>query len=537
MYSLVIAEDEQMMRNGLTRMVRWDELGFSVDAVFSDGSEVLDYLKENIPDVLLMDIEMIAVTGLEVARFVAANKLPIKVILLTGYKNFEYARQAVEYNVDHYLLKPISLPVLKQVFSGLCADLEDKSVYEDALQCRLDRMNRLVNYEIQQLILEIWMGRLKSPEEICRRLALTDISGSGMERRGILFTLILERDRAMERFLDEYGSQELSEQLTHLFESFDERLDFYPIESDLRRISGFFWEKPGSGCVLGYQSGEADFGLQLCALIQMMTGLTVRPERVDFPESIAGIAGLRPHSHPPESPSQPEFYHLLHEQKKLLLTYICQGDQPAAEELLDAFLGQCALLGFYLAQTQLVHFFSIAAEKIGEGDTVFFSDLLCDVNVIEISLCRSSAELAEWGKGRIAILIEALRSRGRLTPGGESIIDKLKTFIRENYARDISLSDAAEQVYLNPIYISRLFKEKTGQTFTEYLSKIRIDAAIDLLNHSDLYVYEICEKVGYHNLKYFYMVFRKMTGLSPSEYRSAPPPPYLNCKNGGVENE
>ncbi len=80
------------------------------------------------------------------------------------------------------------------------------------------------------------------------------------------------------------------------------------------------------------------------------------------------------------------------------------------------------------------------------------------------------------------------------------------------------LSDAAESVYLHPIYVSRLFREKTGQTFTEYLTHVRIEAAKALLEQREKYVYEISEAVGYHNLKYFYKVFRKVTGHSPSEY-------------------
>ncbi len=537
MYSLVIAEDEQIMRNGLTRMVNWKELGFSVAAVFSDGSEVLDYLKENMPDVLLMDIEMIRVTGLEVAKFVAENKLPVKVILLTGYKNFEYARQAVEYNVAHYLLKPISLPALRKVFSDLCAELEDRNVYEDALQCRIDRMNRLVNFEIQQIILEIWMGKLKNADEIRQRLELTDISGSGMNRSGILFTFFIEQDEAMKHFLAEFGSQELAEQLNHLFETFDERLDFYPIENGTQWISGFFWEKPNSDCVAGYRSGSLDFGGQFQSLVHIMTGLTIRPEQIAFPENITDIVQLWPLSRTQgrDLLQDAEYYHHLHEQKKLLLTYVNQGDQEAAEDLLEVFLSQCGLSGFQTAQSQLVHFLSTAAEKLGDNNPACVSKLLCEINVIETSLCKNEIELISWGKKQIAILIRFIQNHGKLTTGNESIIDKLKAFIQENYAHDISLSEAAERVYLNPIYISRIFKEKTGQTFTEYLSNVRIEAAVELLKHSDLYVYEICERVGYHNLKYFYKIFRKMTGLSPSEYRSAPSSLESGDPFGGME--
>ena len=96
MYSLVIAEDEFTTRRALVNMVRWNELGFRVDGEFDDGKELLDYLKNNIPDVILTDIKMTNVSGIEIARLVAEQNLPIQVVFLSAYKDFSYAQEAVE---------------------------------------------------------------------------------------------------------------------------------------------------------------------------------------------------------------------------------------------------------------------------------------------------------------------------------------------------------------------------------------------------------------------------------------------------------
>ena len=92
-------------------------------------------------------------------------------------------------------------------------------------------------------------------------------------------------------------------------------------------------------------------------------------------------------------------------------------------------------------------------------------------------------------------------------------------YLRNHYSEDITLNEIAEKVYLNPAYISRLVKEQTGKNYTELVMEMRIDRAVELLKHTDMYVYEIAETVGYKNLKYFYRVFRKVTGKSPNEYR------------------
>ena len=98
-------------------------------------------------------------------------------------------------------------------------------------------------------------------------------------------------------------------------------------------------------------------------------------------------------------------------------------------------------------------------------------------------------------------------------------IETVMKFIRQHFCEDISLSDIAGKVFLNPIYISRLIKEQTGKNYTELLTEMRVGKAVELLEQTNLYVYEIADRVGYRNLKYFYKVFKKAMGGSPNDYR------------------
>lgn len=98
-------------------------------------------------------------------------------------------------------------------------------------------------------------------------------------------------------------------------------------------------------------------------------------------------------------------------------------------------------------------------------------------------------------------------------------IENVMEYIHQHYCEDITLSEIAEHVFLNPIYISRLIKEQTGKNYTDLLMELRIQKAVTLLKTTNLYVYEIAEMVGYHNLKYFYKVFKKVKGKSPNDYR------------------
>ena len=121
-----------------------------------------------------------------------------------------------------------------------------------------------------------------------------------------------------------------------------------------------------------------------------------------------------------------------------------------------------------------------------------------------------------WFRKRLAIISENLAGlRGNQ---GTKIADVV-AYIHAHYAEDITLSDAADGVYLNAAYLSRLFKRETGKTFSDYLTQVRIDAAAHLIETSDLFIYEIAQRSGYRNLKYFYKVFKKVKGYSPNEQR------------------
>ncbi|MHB8061028.1 MAG: response regulator, partial [Ruminiclostridium sp.] len=103
MYKIVVVDDEKTIRKGMCNYIAWNEMGFEVVADFEDGKETIQYISKHTVDVVLTDIEMAQVTGLELAKYIYENKLPIKIVIISGYKEFEYARKAVEYNVEYYL--------------------------------------------------------------------------------------------------------------------------------------------------------------------------------------------------------------------------------------------------------------------------------------------------------------------------------------------------------------------------------------------------------------------------------------------------
>ena len=415
MYSLVIAEDELTTRRGLVNMVKWNQLGFRVDGEFSDGQELLDYLKNNMPDVILTDIKMSRVSGVDIARFVAEQNLPVQIVFLSGYRNFEFAQSAVEYRVLHYLLKPVSIPKLREIFTGIKEKLDQQNALQNAMLNRVDHYQKLVNYQKQQFVMDAWSGVIDNPQQMEERLQLFPVKPCyDPVPHLFLVRLTMRNDPQYMGFLADYGLQELQEQMSSILGGLDRRLEYYPIK----------WEEPKGG--------------------RALTGLGVLWEKED----------------------------LVSDQD----TPICMWE--IKERL----------------RKQVYHLTTIVAELAVLKEMTSPSELISGTKSLEKA--------------------ETLQTQNNTG------IENVLKFIRAHFCEDITLSDIAAEVFLNPIYISRLIKEQTGKNYTDLLMELRIGKAIELLKHTELYVYEIADKVGYHNLKYFYKVFKKVKGNSPNDYRT-----------------
>ncbi len=126
MYRMVIAEDEAIIREGLALMVDWEKLGFEVVACFEDGAEVIEYARKSAIDVVLTDVKMYEVSGLEVARWMAENQPEGIVVIISGYKEFDYVREAIRANVLDYILKPIDAEEILRVFQLVKENLDKR---------------------------------------------------------------------------------------------------------------------------------------------------------------------------------------------------------------------------------------------------------------------------------------------------------------------------------------------------------------------------------------------------------------------------
>ena len=528
MYSLIIVEDELIARERLTHMVKWETFGFHVDAAFSDGREVLDYLKYNTPDVILTDIKMTHTSGLDVAKYVSEHSMATKVVFLSGYEEFEYAKRAIEYHVSDYLSKPISLPRLKEVFGRIFDQLKRQEQQEHLTQDRISHYQQLVNYEKQQFVTDLYYGAITNPDQIQKRIAL--LSGTAQNSTYILMQIALIHDEHYDSFLDSYGIDAFQNHLLQLLNSFHPAFEFYPVSWDTTNpasglsLLGLFWEKSQYGLPFSKSSAAAispqDLVADLKSYLSISSHITLF-SRLDSLDALSHCYERIGENEPSDSLIRNlDYLQLLREQNILLASYLRENERAKGFELGHTLVHNYLRGGISFAQRQCHYTVTRLIDSIAARSLSEWNDLYWQCASPDIFMLLSPEAIVDWMHQRMLALFDF--EEQQISEKAEKSIDKVMTYMRAHFTEDISLNTTADSVYLHPTYISRLIKGQTGKTFTTLITEFRIEKAVDLLASSHLHVYEIAEQIGFHNLKYFYKVFKDVTGKSPSDYRSAP---------------
>jgi two-component system response regulator YesN len=427
-YRLVIADDEPDIREGLADFIDWDTLGFQVIAKFEDGRQVIEYLQNNGVDVILTDIKMTFCTGLDIARHVFENKLKTKVILLSGYKEFDFARQAIKYNVANYLSKPTDIDEVTNLFENLKIQLDNERKEKESIQDTRKQVEDMLPLLQEQFIMELISGILRSRNIIEKRMRLA----------GLHYDVDTMKCCQLKLSINNYD-----------------------------KIISDTWKYGREGlynAVRNMTKGEKD-SINYTAVVYKHNYFLI----------IAIDTSYRTES---------EF--------KDCVSIYRNKVQNSMKVILNLDI-EWEILGVYPNLMDMIDRQMPAGSEITASDFEKMENL---DNVKEMSVADKTKNNSD-----------------------RSVIKRAKEFIHDHFMDDILLEDVTEQIFMNPAYFSRLFKQETGENFSDYLIKIRMEKAIEYLKMPQYKIYEISAKVGYRNIKYFYKLFKKYTGLTPTEYR------------------
>jgi len=517
-YKLLIVEDERWEREGLMDFLDWPGLGVEIVGAARDGIDGWERSLELEPDLIITDIRMPGMDGLEMAKKVKSAMPDTVVIVLTGFGDFEYARKALQTQVSHYVLKPIEeAELLRAVEQSVeeCARIRQRRLDEAALKAAAEEHRELAIAKLAEDALEGRLPKERAPE---LRQAAGFASASG-PFAAISFAGVPELGEDDVRQAAERPclvAPETAGGLEHAWTVVAAVAD----ASEARAIAGGLASrltKPG-----GFVA-PADVAVALGGVADGLTEAwkPVREARAVLEyAAFWGITGVvEPETVAREKAAfyaeANEFLQKVGAFAKQVVYGVSALDEDkaaaAASGLFDAIVSQRGAEKEYIRNYLTGMFFELSMlagdRDASEGDAAARFGALS-------TLRQFRAHGLAYVKSMIAFL--ANKREGK----DDYIVGKVNRIIETQYmSTELSLTSAAAEVFLSPNYLGALYKKATGRTFHERLTECRMDKAKELLGRSEYKVSRIAKEVGIPNTSYFCTVFKNAFGMTPGEYQ------------------
>ena len=506
MFSVVIVDDEHAIREGLRKLINWESLDFTVSGTASDALGAIELIAQIRPDLVITDIKMPQMDGLEMIRRLQQNNYNGCFIIISGYADFEYARNAIRYGVKSYLLKPVDQRALAGEVYALREDLQKKERSEFGGPIS-SKMNR-------EKLLELFLNGRISSEEVIR-----EIPNIGFDITGRHYRVILMQYQPPESLVQQ--------ELNYLLEKYSRQNGCTLLYCSERNASMLNTNKntPSPDWLYALRNQathELRINISVSVGIQTdsFSGLnesfaTAKKAMEDlFLYGYQGVVYALENKKEPSRQEQPPTQDIA---EKLMFAIQCESNFHIGQ-----FLDQYWIQPFIDMQTGEM---DIKAKTIGLF--VLLVDRLCAAwpeidpalygrqEFIEsIYFYDSICELGDALKAHVINISDVLT---RLQP--EDVMKKVLQYIEHNYMRSITLDSLSRAMHYNRNYFGRKFRNYTGEHFNVYLDKLRIHKAQELLK-SGCKISQAAQQVGFTDTDYFNAKFHKYVHISPSAYRT-----------------
>jgi two-component system, response regulator YesN len=519
-YKVFFVEDEIVTREGIRDNVDWKAYGFEFCGEAADGEMALPLLQTIKPDVLITDIKMPFMDGLQLSKIIRERMPWVKIIILSGHDEFEYAQQAIELGVTEYLLKPVTVQNLHHSLKKITAQLERERKEQENLKKLQEQIEENRATLKERFLLKLVVGAISSTEAIEKGQLL----GMDLVARCYLVVILKTElgDRSEQFDYAEY--QHVQQIVAGLVQN---NPDIFWLKKDWEELVLLI-----KGSTPEYLEEERDLLLEQVkqevkkTRYQLAIGIGAPKKRIadiyqSFVEALVSIQNADDWNK--NGLEQPvDRAELLKVDKSAVENYLRCGVKEDFDKFFDAFirpLGETALKSYLLKNYIFVDVVLATVKLVNElgGDV---DQVIPELNSIEIILANIKT-IEQLREQAYKILSSALAFRDNQTNNRYAgVIWQAKEFIEHHYMEsNLSLSEVASQVNLSPSHFSVIFSQETCQTFKDYLTETRIIKAKELLRTTALLAADISYQVGYNDPHYFSSAFKKNTGLSPTEFR------------------
>lgn len=489
---VLLIDDEPAIRKGLRNLIPWENYGFTICAEAGNAAEGLEKIKTLSPDLLMLDIRLPQKSGLDLAEEARADGYTGKIIILSGFSDFSYAKKAIEFGITAYLLKPIDEEELLEALEKVHTQLEEES-YLYAYSSQSVRKAK------QNFILDIITGKLTfqpaiklydldfSPdyyqlillfpaegdfrEDVMKKIQdLSKLGGYIAENDGH-YCLLLKGKKALFQFRIAEKMDELIYAIGELFHDMDSCPGQYRLLKKLYEERFFFLKADN---VLAVEMLSLELPEKLAAF-----------DIIDYVEQIytSITAG-----------QIPQITLLMHEMEEYFMI------QRMASGKTMRILITC----YMQVVTPILEKYPKTAGQLPEDD--------CFANYV--SACASLHEIISHMEHIFLLAANRIHSISN-----DNIVQKVRNYLDMNYGKSTLRLEMISDIFgYNSSYLGKIFTRETGLNFNAYLDKLRVEKA-QLLLVTDKRIYQIAEECGFHDVEYFTKKFKKYTGMTPSSYR------------------
>ncbi|KRF42163.1 response regulator [Paenibacillus sp. Soil787] len=534
MYKIVIADDEDNVREGIRESLNWDELGFGVVGVFENGREVIQAMEQLQPDVVLTDINMPFMDGLEVSRYLFEHYPHTKIIILTGYDEFEYAQEALKLKVHDYILKPNTADELHEILSKVKADLDDENRKVEDLSKLKQQLRESLPLVRERFLNQLVTGNIRGGK-LEDKLAYLDIDLSLSRSHYVVAVIDVDDHGELQRFYPESESELLYFAVCNI-----------SLEIIAREKNGIVFQNNSEKTIVILYGENVETLREEALRILEEINLSVK-EYLRFTVSI-GVGDIctslnKIHLSHKRASTALEYRFFLGKnriihisdiegeldesipydklwERKLVLG-LKSGTQHEIEVIVENIIknlkeSYLPMDRCYIHIQQIIVSIMDALEELDIREALHNSAALSPLTVIYG--LKTLDEVEVWLKSYCSrttnIILETRNNFCKMQAM------KAEEYIKENYAdTKISMDAVCKYLVLSTSYFSLIFKNHTGETFISYLTRIRVEKSKELLKCTDLKTYEIADRVGYTDPHYFNLIFKKAMGMTPTEYR------------------
>lgn len=556
MIKVFLVEDEFAIREGIKRSVNWDANGFELVGEAGDGEVAFPKILKEKPDILLTDIRMPFMDGLELASLVRKELPQIKIIVLSGYDDFNYAKKAISIGVEEYMLKPVSgddlINELRKVADAIQAERSEELVRQKYLRDR----EEIRILEQQKFLHDMINGKLSVQDSISQGREL------GIDVTAPFYSVVLFQVFPSDR--DNMEINEYSGVVEEIHSKIKERY------SDKEHV--YLYDQVGDVlCFLERSDSPEELRQNVISGIELIDSVMkdykndiyfisvgkaverIRDVNISYKDASRKFAErymhdrsyvfygddasdkekIKEYIHMEKQNASSEMYVDINDldiskvdtgviSQKAIYNFLKSGTLAETDDLIDDYfdsMGNEAIESMMLRQYVLVEAL-ISAVTFLEGLGVSKEEATSLLGELSnpLSFVESAESARVYAKRLLKLLIEY---RNKISDSRYSdIIDKAKTFIEENYKNeDMSLQLVASSVNVSSNHFSAVFRKETGKTFIDYLTMVRMNEAKNLLLCTPMKTSEIGFEVGYRDPHYFSYIFKKTQGMSPKEYR------------------